>query len=38
MATAGQKAVNGQMSAQDALSALQTQMNGLMQAAKANKK
>ncbi len=38
MATAGQKAVDGQMSAQDALTALQSQMNGIMQAAKANKK
>lgn len=38
MAKAGQKAVDGQMSAKDALAALQSQMNGLMQAAKANKK
>lgn len=38
MDTAGQKAVDGQISAQDALTGLQTQMNGLMQAAKANKK
>jgi multiple sugar transport system substrate-binding protein len=38
MDAAGQKAVEGQISAQDALTGLQTQMNGLMQAAKANKK
>ncbi|MGI8912788.1 MAG: extracellular solute-binding protein [Chloroflexota bacterium] len=38
MDTAGQKAVDGQISAKDALTALQSQMNGLIQAAKANKK
>jgi multiple sugar transport system substrate-binding protein len=38
MATAGQKAVDGQMTATDALKALQSQMNGIMQTAKANKK
>jgi multiple sugar transport system substrate-binding protein len=38
MADAGQKAVDGTISAKEALTALQTQMNGLIQTAKANKK